>query len=115
MKVARKKEKPVKRYVQFLSLCKDPASRKLVLQKAPESVIKAICNASLNASNGDIRLTPKQKKLFKRYQPLFQHLNSRQESIPKKRKLLVQKGGLAILPIILSTVLGSLGSALFSK
>ncbi len=115
MKVGRKKEKPVKRYVQFLSVCKDPASRKLIVQRAPDSVIKAICNASLNASNGDIRLTTNQKKFFKDHQKLFQHLNSRKEPILKKRKLLVQKGGLAILPIILSTVLGSLGSALFSK
>ena len=110
-----KRKKPIKQYIKFLSVCTDPATRKTVVQRAPENVIKAICNASVNACNGDVRLTPAQKKKFKSQLRLLTHLNSRQLTLPAKRKLLVQKGGIAILPILLSAVLPALGSLLFSK
>ena len=110
-----KRLKPVKQHIKFLSVCRDPTTRKTVVQKAPDSVIKAICNASYNVGNGDIPLTPTQKKKFKSQIQLLTKLNSRDVTVPAKRKILVQKGGIAILPILLSTVLGSLGSLLFNK
>ena len=112
---ATKPKKPIKQYIKFLSVCTDPTTRKTVVHRAPENVIKAICNASYNVAHGDVRLTPTQKKKFKSQLRLLSNLNSREVTLPAKRKLLVQKGGIAILPILLSTVLGSLGSLLFSK
>ena len=110
-----KRLKPVKQYIKFLSVCRDPVTRKPFVQKAPDSVIKAICNASYNVAHGDVHLTPTQKKKFKSQFQLLSKLNSREVTVPAKRKILVQKGGIAILPILLSTVLGSLGSLLFNK
>ncbi len=110
-----KRVKPVKQYIKFLSIYRDPITRKTVVQKAPESVIKAICNASYNVTHGDVKLTPTQKKKFKSQIQLLSKLNNRDLAIPAKRKVLVQKGGIAILPILLSAILPALGSLLFSK
>ena len=105
-----------KRYVKLLSVCKDQKLYKALLQSAPDSVIKTICNASLNAYKGEVHLTPSQKKLFGKHKKLFEKLSTRQVSIKAKRKLLNQKGnGLPLIPIILSTVLSSLGSLIFDK
>jgi ABC-type methionine transport system ATPase subunit len=109
------KSQLVKRYVKLLALLRDPNQQVALLKKAPEQVIKSICDAALNAQQGDIRLSKSVKKTFAKKRELFHKLTSRSLSIPKKRRLLVQRGGFAILPLLLSTVLGTIGSALFSK
>ena len=107
--------KNVKRYIKLLSILHEPSQQKAILKKAPDGVIKSICDAALNAQRGDIRLSPNAKKKFAAQRVLFNSLISRKVSLPKKRRKLIQRGGLAILPILLSTVLSSLGSLLFSK
>ena len=105
-----------KRYIKLLAVCKDRKLYKALLQSAPETVIKTICNAAVNALKGEVHLTPSQKKLFGKHKKLFESLSTRQVSIKAKRKLLNQKGnGLPLIPIILSTVLSSLGSLIFEK
>jgi len=114
----RKSSKPneAKRYFKLLAVCKDPTVFKVLIRKAPDLVIKLICNAALNASRGEVHLTTAQKRLFAKHKTLFEKLSTRQVSINAKRKLLNQRGnGLPLLPIILSTVLSSLGSLIFSK
>ncbi len=110
-----KKSKFVKRYIKLLSVITEPTQQKAILKKAPDGVIKSICDAALNAQRGDIRLTRVAKKKFTGQRLLFDSLISRIVSIPKKRQKLIQRGGLAILPILMSTLLSSLGSLLFSK
>ncbi len=110
------KKNATKRYIKLLAVCKEPKLYKVLLHKAPEPVIKTICNAALNASRGDVQLTPTQKKLFSKHSKLFETLSSRQVTIKKKRNILNQRGnGLPLIPIILSTVLSSLGSLIFDK
>ena len=111
------KNSPVaKRYFKLLAVCKDRNLFKVLLQKAPDSIIKLICNATLNASSGDVHLTPSQKKLFAKHKKLFSTLLSRGVSIKSKRRILNQGGGaFPLIPIILSTVLSSLGSLLFNR
>ena len=105
-----------KRYIKLIAVCKERKLYKTLLQTAPDPVIKTICNAAINALKGEVHLTPSQKKLFGRHKSLFESLSSRQVSIKTKRKLLNQKGnGLPLIPIILSTVLSSLGSLIFDK
>ena len=109
------KSKNVKRYIKLLSILHEPIQQKAILKKAPDGVIKSICDAALNAQRGEIHLSRSAKKKFAAQRVLFNSLISRKVSIPKKRSKLIQRGGLAILPILLSTVLSSLGNLLFSK
>jgi hypothetical protein len=104
----------IKRYIKLLALLKDSNQQRVLLNRAPDSVIKAICDAALNVLQSDsVQIKPKTKRTFVKHRLLFSKLVNKQIPIVNKRKALTQKGGLAILPVILSTVLGSLGSLFF--
>ena len=106
-----------KRIIKFLSICSDPKTFRLVVREAPESVIKTVCNAAFNAERGDVRLTNAEKALFRKHRRQIATLTSHQPSVAAKRKLLgrvSQSGGSSFVPALLSAVLGSLGSRLFS-
>ncbi|KAF0146584.1 MAG: hypothetical protein FD143_3317 [Ignavibacteria bacterium] len=100
-----KKKVNLKKTIKFLSVCKDPRIIRGVLKRSPNNVIKTLCNATINAAQGEINL---KNSLIKRG-----------ETVEKKRKLLVQKGGgpilAAVLPIVLNTVLSAIGSRLFGN
>lgn len=113
--VGRKKNQTFKRYIKFLAVNTDKKISKQIIKTAPDKVIKAICNAAVNAQHGDIALSKSQKKIFHTNRKLFQLLNTRSIPIEKKRHAIVQKGGVAILPILLTTALGALGSYFMSK
>lgn len=102
-----------KRYLKFLAVCQDPKLVSSAVRAAPDRVIKRICDAALNAANGDIPLTSQQKQLFARNKKLFQSLIDTKVPIVRKRRQLSNQRGAGILPILLSTVLGTLGSLLF--
>ncbi len=109
---------PIKNTVKFLAYCKDKAIQQKILATAPDPIIKAICNAALNAKQGDVHLNNHQKTLLRKNRKFIQSLTQKEIPIQKKRKLLVQKGGSiagVVIPIILSAVLSSLGSTLFQK
>ena len=105
----------VKRYVKFLSICKDPTTTKAALKSAPDKVVKHICNAAINAYQGDIKLNKKQKSTLKKYKSSIAALSSKTTPLNIKRKIINQRGGFSFIPIILSTVLSALGSSLFSN
>ena len=108
------KSKVVKRAYKLLAECKDPRVRSAILQRAPEKLVKTICNAVLNIERGDIALNKRQKQAFKKHRKAISKLTSRRYSLGQKRKILNQKGGaFPIIPILLSTALTALGSALF--
>ena len=107
-----------KRIVKFLSICSDPKTFRLVVREAPESVIKTVCNAAFNAERGDVRLTNAEKALFRKNRQQIALLTSPRPTIAAKRKLLgraTQSGGASFIPALLSAVLGSLGSRVFSR
>ncbi len=110
-----KRDQHLKRYIKFLSINKSEKVNKDLINSAPNSVIKVISNAALNAHKGDIRLTAAQKKLFASNPRFFSVLTARKTSLKKKKQALVQKGGFSILPTLLGVVLSTLGSALFEK
>ena len=108
------KSKVVKRAYKLLAECKDPRVRSAILNGAPEKLVKTICNAVLNVERGDIALNKRQKQAFKKHRKAISKLTSRSYSLGQKRKFLKQKGGaFPIIPILLSTALTALGSALF--
>ena len=113
---AAKAKQTAKRYFKLLAVCKDRSLYKELVKKAPDLVIKLICNAALNATRGEVHLTSEQKKLFSKHKNLFKTLITRQIPIQAKRRLLNQRGGaFPLLPILLSTVLSSLGGLIFNK
>ena len=71
---------------------------RIVLQKAPVSVIRDICNVTLNAREGDVRISSHLKQIFAKYNNHIYHLTDRRCCLVEKRRLLVQRGN--VLPII---------------
>ena len=114
-----KKKVNLKKTIKFLSVCKDPRIIRGVLKRSPNNVIKTLCNATINAAQGEINLKKHDRKTLSRHRKFIASLIKRGETVEKKRKLLVQKGGgpilAAVLPIVLNTVLSAIGSRLFGN
>ena len=123
--------KAVKCTVKFLAHAPDPVTVQAILKNAPDPVICAIANAALNAREGDVRLTPAQKQLFRAYAHTFDVLCDSQLSIADTRRHLLsrsrpatsqgadQSGGAlpsaALVVPLLASVLGSVGSSFISR
>ena len=108
------KSKIVNRAYKLLAECKDSRVRSAILNGAPEKLVKTICNAVRNVERGDIALNQRQKHAIKKHRKAISKINSRIYSLGQKKKFLKQKGGaFPIIPILLSTALTALGSALF--
>jgi hypothetical protein len=106
-----------KRTIKYLAVCKNPSAFREVIRFAPDSVIKSICNASLNALKGEVVLSEAQRKQLSKYRKSVIYLTSK-VPLPAKRNLLLsreQRGGFAFVPLLLSAVIGSLGSAFLSS
>ena len=97
-----------KRIIKYLAISKDPSATKAVLKSAPDPVIKTICNAALNAYQGEVPLTKAQKFLFSKNKKTISYLIDKSKPIKAKRKRLVQKGSGAFIPILLSAVLSGI-------
>ena len=106
-----------KRIVKYLAVCRDPKAYRAVLQAAPDSVIKTICDAALNVERGErVVLNRPEKKLFSRHRASIAQLASKSVPLVRKRKLLTQRGGFfPILPVLLGAALRSLGPLLIGK
>ena len=88
--MAKYNSKVAKRYIKFLPLAQNSLFSKAI-QTAPDCVIKGICNCAANVANGDVKLTPKQRKLLSLHKTTISKLLS-PIPIAQKRKLL-QRGG----------------------
>ena len=108
-----KKRQLVKQYIKLLARNANSDLNLDLIRHSPDEVVKAIANACLNASKGEVHFTPKQKTLLVPYRASILKLTTKGVPIPERRKILEQEGGSLFLPLILSTVLGTLGSALF--
>ena len=85
-----------------------------MVRAAPDDVIKAICNAALNVEQGDVHLTPLQRKLFSAHRAQIAKLTSHRHELKNERKFVAsQRGGFPFIPILIGTALGALGGKLF--
>ncbi len=113
-----RKFSPLKDTIKFLSFCQDKRIHKDILSRAPPNVIKRICDAALNAREGQVILSKKQKQLLARHRKTIEKLLQKSIPVERKRRVLVQQGGgiaAVIIPVILSAVLEALGSKIFKK
>ena len=113
----RRKPFATRRAIKFLASCRDPIIHSTVIRRSPDTVLKQLCNAALNAERGDVHFSPGQKELLRKYRKPISALTSKHLALPTKRRIILQKGGgiaAIVLPLILSGVLSSLGSSLFS-
>jgi hypothetical protein len=102
-----------------LASCADcPIAFRHAIDTVPESSIRRICDAVLNATKGDARrkLTPAQRRLCDKYKRSIAFLTSPTISLKRKRDLLrsakKQAGGSVFIPLMLQAALDTLGSAL---
>ena len=81
---------------------------KLLLKQANNDLIKCLCDCSKNILNGNVNLSPRQKKRLVRHKHNLRKIVNKKTSLKAKRKI-IQKGGFlgALLGPIVS-VLGNL-------
>ena len=100
-------------YLNKVANSKQPKILRNSIYRAPNSVIKSISDVALNAMHGaGIKLSHRQRAIFAKKRSVFNILINRKVALARKRKALVGKGFLAILPVLLSTVLGAIGPQL---
>lgn len=103
-----------KKYLKALQFSKGyPKQTKDLIRAAPVPVLKLLGNSAILASRGNIKLSPSQKKQFRAHKKLFDILTSRSVGFEKKRNFLVQRGGFAFIPLLLSTVVPLVGDLIF--
>ncbi len=98
--------KRVKKHLHTLKLLKTakPKLRKSLLAQSDNDLIQCLCECCHNVLNGNIKLSPKQKKALSRHKKHLRNLTTKKLSLKKKRHLLVQKGG--FLPALLGPIIG---------
>ena len=115
----RKKSNQLKTTVKFLAACKDPQVVQSILRKGDKQLIKAICNAALNVTHGEVALSRSRKRQFARARPVFEALTRTDIPLEKKHKAIQTGRGFpllfALIPPLLSAVLSSVGTSLFQK
>ena len=102
----------VRRALPLLKVLVDasPKLKKAIIKHAPPELVIAISEIVLNLLKGVIELTPHQKKRSSRYKKELLSLAKKNVSVGKKRKILVQKGGSAVLAVLIPLVLSLLSS-----
>ena len=117
--------KLIKQTIKFLASGPDINVVRSTYEKAPVGVIRGVCNAAVNARQGEVQIPVHLKPLFRQHSDHIDLLIDRQQPLEFKRQLLIsggagdgkrQKGGaLPIVVPLLATVLGSLGGEFISR
>ncbi|KMQ81718.1 iron-uptake system-binding protein [Lasius niger] len=96
-------------HLELLKLLQKSKSKKDLLKKCPNSVIKAVCECALNVLKGTVPISSHQKRKLSPYKQTLRQLAKKKVPLFKKRKLLVQKGE-GFLSFILPAAISLLGS-----
>lgn len=113
--MAIKNKKFIKKFFKTLQYSQgQPKITKELLKLAPPDVLKLLSNTAIVTSKGNINLTPNQKRLFARKRKFFDVLANRTVPLDQKRRFLVQHGGAAFIPILLSAVLPFVGELILN-
>lgn len=85
-----------------------PKERKAVLKAADKSRIQSVCECAHNLLKGNIAVSDQQKRKLRKHKQALRRLVKKGESLGKKRRFIIQKGGGVLIPLLLSTVLQAL-------
>jgi len=102
----------LKRNISFLrELKRAPVrKRKLLISAAKPDHLKCIAECAHNIVRGNVRISKVQQKKLKRHAKFIRLIAKKSFSLPKKKRLLVQRGG--FLPALIAPILGIAGSLL---
>ncbi|GFW09889.1 iron-uptake system-binding protein [Trichonephila clavipes] len=82
----------VKQHVVYLKLLAKSKTKRKILQKCPNSLIKAVCECALNTLKGNVPLTKHHKRRLAPFKQVIRKLGDKSVPLYKKRKVLIQKG-----------------------
>ena len=85
------KSKTIKHAFKIFADCRDPSVRASIVSRAPDKLIKTICNAALKVERGDMSLSKKQISPLKTHRKNIPKLTSPRFTVRQKRKFLTQK------------------------
>jgi len=91
----------------------DPKLRKAILANCKGELVKTLSECSLNLLRGNVKPTPCQKRILRKYRVHLRKLADKRVSLNSKNKSIVQRGGL-LLPF-LGAVLPTIASLLFKS
>ena len=87
--------------LQMLIKTKNAKLRKAILEHADPELIRALCVCAHNILQGNVKMTPQEKKRLRKYQTKLHLLASKRGlSVKQKRRDLQQTGG--FLPALLA-------------
>lgn len=98
------------KYTLFTLLKAKPVFRKKNLQYAPDEVIKALRDICHNILSANHQICPKKKNLLKKYKMALRRISRPETKVASTRKILVQHGAGALIPILIGTVLSILSN-----
>lgn len=79
--------------LHYLGTC-SPKTRKLILKNANGELLKAIAEAAWTVLNGEVKLTPVQRRRLIKDESILKQLATKQRTVADKRKVLTsQRGG----------------------
>lgn len=81
-----------------------PGQRRDILHTASDELIQALCEIALNILRGNIPLTGKQIAKLKKQKALIKLLARKSVRISKKRRVIIQKGGAFLLPLLSAAI-----------
>ena len=98
--------------IEYLATCEYISTVKEVLRAANPKVLKSICNAAVNAADGDVGIKKKLLRYFEKHRSAFSVLLSTKISIGQKIKYVMSDRGrvLELIPPLLTCVLASIGT-----
>ena len=103
----------LKKHLELLKVIHraSPQLRKAIISRASADAIRCMCDCSNNVLNGNVELTPEQKRRLVKYKGQLRALIDKRKSVGAKRKILIQSGGglpLALLGPILAVAVSLL-------
>lgn len=92
-----------------------PKQLKAVVKDAKPDFIRCVCEICMNLLKNNIPVSPCEKKKLKKHKRTIRALAKTGESVKKKKKVILQKGSFAFLPLLAPLVASVVGGLLGRK
>lgn len=78
----------------------NPKLRQAILAAIDNDTVRCLSECCYNIVNGNITLTPQQKRKLTRHKTAIRELANKKVALKRKRQLLVQRGGFPIAAVL---------------